>query len=371
MSDTENYLILFGDLVGSTQVAAEVRPSFYAETYSASYRWAVNRAIDFMECKKIYPKRSFSSRIERPKVAGDEVLSFTRLDSGRRGTALLDTVASAVLFAWLTKMIWLASPYNLRRILGKQFPRDIAVGIHIGPAVYVPTESGEPDIASLHINVTKRIEDEARKGSESRIFASHVVADLLNKWCDQARQPEVPDRPILSFTRFTPREAPELMKGIPKKVQLLELDWPDLQAKEAKYLLSLGQQPTTTARQKGASEIAVAVLGKLFLRSNGNPFAAKNRTNEPLVMAELPGADTASGYISLWFDAVDELDKLFFDECWLVLNCYFMSCALLQHAEAKKSDILRYSTITTRVFDRLTQLMELRKDRGRPMGRCI
>ena len=359
MSNAENYLILFGDLVGSTEVAVEVTPSFYAETYSASYHWAVNRAFEFINNKEAFPNQQFSSQIETFKVAGDEVLSFTRLDSERRGNALLDTVASAVSFAWMTKMYWLASPYNLRRILGKQFPRDIAVGIHIGPAACVPVESGEQDIASLHINVAKRIESEARKGSESRIFASRDVADLLNEWCDKAGKSDLEDRSPLSFTRFKPREARALIKGISKKVQLLELDWPNLRDENFEYLL--GQLVETPRTDEVASEGAARILGNKFLRSNGNPFAGET-TNEPLVMPELPGADTASGYISLWFDAVTELDKLFFDECWLVLNCYLVSCAMLRHDVVQQSDRKSYLATTKRVWKRLKELMERRKD---------
>ena len=362
MSNTDNYLILFGDLVGSTEVAVEVTPSFYAETYSASYRWAVNRAFEFINNEDVYPNQKFSSRIERITMAGDEVLSFTRLDRERRGTALLDTVASAVSFAWLTKMYWLASPYNLRRILGKQFPRDIAVGIHIGPAVCVPADSadlGEQDIVSLHINIAKRIESEARKGSESRIFASHEVADLLNQWCKKAEQAELAHRSYLSFTRFKPREAPELIKGIPKKVQLLELEWPHLESTDLKYLLNqLGKTPKS---EDVASEDAARILAETFIRSNGNPFASAT-TSDPLVISELPGAATASGYISLWFDAVQELDKLFFDECWLVLNCYLVSCAMLRHSAVKASDKQAYLETANRVLERLEQLMQRRED---------
>jgi len=162
MNTTNNYLILFGDLVGSTEVAVEASPSFYAETYSASYRWAVARAFEYIKNPDVFPQQRFSDHLKEVKVAGDEVLSFTQLASDGSPQLLQDSVASAVAFAWITKLCWLMAPYNLRRMLARQFPRDIAVGIHIGPAAQVRSEEGTSDLASLHRSEERRVGKECR-----------------------------------------------------------------------------------------------------------------------------------------------------------------------------------------------------------------
>ena len=220
------YLLLFADLIGSTEVASEATPSFYAGNYIASYYWAAKRAKQYLELK-IFKKDKFLLTIDDIRLAGDEALSFTPLNFQKHSKdELEDMVASAVAFAYVTKLYWLVSPYNLLRMHGKLFPRDIAVGIHIGPAALVPKEKAkDTQIAGLHINITKRIEDQAREGSESRIFVSYDVADMFKGWLRRRQRIPFECRSPLTFTEF--RELPNIssMKGMPKKLRLLELVW--------------------------------------------------------------------------------------------------------------------------------------------------
>jgi class 3 adenylate cyclase len=356
--ETTNYLILFADLVGSTEVATEVSPRFYARTYSASYRWAAHRALDYIKDPSAFPRQVFKKRIEEISVAGDEVLCFVPLCDLNEGEPQ-DIVASAVAFAWVTKLYWLACPYNVRRMVGKQFPRDIAVGLHIGPAALVPSEDNRSDIASLHINVAKRIEGQARRGTESRIFASYEVADNFKAWSEGAKAIPVADRSPLSFMRFSARKTPEL-KGVPKRVQLLELEWPDTDVHNLENLL--GQLVETPDTDEVVSESAARFLAKTFLPVSDRPFA-KASTSSPLVEMDIQSVTTGEGYIEEWFRGVAEWNKLFFDEPWLALNCYLVSCALLRHAAVNKSKRSEYIAIAKRLRDRFHELISLRDSR--------
>ena len=156
MENVRNYLLLFADLVGSTEVAVEASPSLFSSLYIASYHWAASKAFKFVKEKGAYPSVEFNSSIESLRVSGDEVLSFTPLPESPDDQE--DLIASAVAFSYVTKLFWLIGPYNLQRVLSKQFPRDVAVGIHLGPAVKVPCICQEDQIASLHINIAKRME---------------------------------------------------------------------------------------------------------------------------------------------------------------------------------------------------------------------
>jgi len=359
MSDIENYLILFADLVGSTEVAVEVPPAFYSQTYVASYHWAARRAMNFVEDTNVFPKERFKATIRPIHVAGDEVLSFTPLDiaDDTDREAREDIVASAVSLAYVTKLYWLASPYNLRRMLGKQFPRDVAVGIHIGPAAPVKRSDTE-QIASLHINVAKRIEGRARSGGESRIFASYEVADLFHGWTKRVSGPDVDvgDRSPLSFTKFRPRCRPQQVKGISKKLQLLELEW---NAEDQDSLLYLLEVLTTTPDTEDAdTEGAASFLAENFLPS-GDVLFPEGDGGGAAVVHDAELGTTPTEYIACWFRAVTRLNKLFFDEPWLVLNCFLVSCSFLRHRALGAEDRREYSIVTRAILDRYKQLLKI------------
>lgn len=367
MSDIGNYLILFADLVGSTDVAVEVAPSFYAQTYVASFHWATKRAMRFIKSKKVFPSERFSKIIQKVKIAGDEVISFTLLDDIQlTEKEREDIVASAIAFAYVTKLYWLASPYNLCRMVGKQFPRDLAVGIHIGPAAPVPMESKLIDIASLHINMAKRIEGKARDGQESRIFASYEVNENFEKWLARVKKEakSIKKRSPLSFTKFSPRIQFDEIKGVPKKVQLLELDWPPENQEFKELLKGLTE---TLGKQDSETKKAAPFLAENFMPPKYIPFIYPRYEKPAIVYKHLRLGSSVAEYIENWFNAVSKLDKLFFDECWLVLNCYLLSCSLLQHPSVKqeKQTSKRYLSITKdSLFPRLEELMKKKKERA-------
>lgn len=362
MDNSGNYLILFADLIGSTEVAVEVTPSFYAQTYVSSYHWAARRAMTFIKSKAVFPSERFKDVIKNFRIAGDEVLSFTPLDAVEDITKE-DIVASAIAFAYVTKLYWLVSPYNLQRMIGRQFPRDIAVGIHIGPAAVVPTSKNKKQIASLHINATKRVEGKARGGKESRIFASYEVCDHFNKWLCRVEKKEgggIKNRSPLSFTHLEPREDLDTVKGMPKKIQLLELKWP---ANDSNLTDLLDQLADTPKQEDIDTEKAARFLAKNFLLYPKNPFSYDKGKTSAISYNRSELGYNATGYINKWFEAVKELNKLFFDECWLVLNCYLLSCSLLRYKDIKPSNIKRYQKIAKNILlIRLMDLMERQKE---------
>jgi len=363
MTDIDNYLILFADLVGSTDVAVEAPPRFYAETYVSSYHWAARRAMEFVKSHHIFPRERFSASISEIEVAGDEVLCFTPLDpEDGHDVQREDAVASAVALAYVTKLYWLASPYNLRRMLGKQFPRDVAVGIHIGPVASVPTTDESPQVASLHINIAKRIENEARDGRESRIFASYEVSDLFRRWLARVRPGRDRGRSPLSFTQFVPRTTLAAVKGVPKKLRLLELEWPAALG-NLTYLLQ--QLLNTPGSADVDTEVAAKFLAENFLLRPDTPFTYDaGETSAIHYASDTFGGTTTADYIESWFRAVRQLNKLFFDESWLVLNCYALSCSLLRHSHARADRVAEYVETTTSILARLRALMELRQHPG-------
>lgn len=363
MDNIGNYLILFADLIGSTEVAVEVAPSFYAQTYVSSYHWAARRAMVFIKNKTIFKSERFSKIIRQIQIAGDEVLSFTPLDA-ETDISKQDIVASAIAFAYVTKLYWLVSPYNLLRIIGRQFPRDMAVGIHIGPAAIVPTvkKKDKEQIASLHINVTKRVEGKARDGKESRIFVSYEVCDHFNKWLCRVNEKEgggIKNRSPLSFTHLEPRENLDEVKGMPKKIQLLELKWP---AKDSALTTLLERLADTPKQEDIDAEKAARFLAENFFQYPQNPFSYDKGKTNAISYNSSELCSNAVGYIDKWFNAAKDLNKLFFDECWLMLNCYLLSCSLLRYKNIPQSSMNKYQKIAKSILlPRLKDLMERQK----------
>lgn len=353
MANTSNYLILFGDLVGSTEVAAELDPQEYANTYMASFRWAASCAYKFVKAKNVFPGASFKTTISSPVVTGDEVFSFTNMASSSKSASVQDLVASAVAFAYATKLCWLASPYNVQRMLRQQFPRDIAFGLHIGPAAKVPCGGKDMPIASLHINVAKRIESSARSGRALRIFASRDVADLYAGWQKRMQGAlSAEQRPPLLYTKFQCLNEPVEAKGLPVKLRIRELAL-------ARELLGQARMLAETPDTEDISaERATRILGEMFLLSKGYPFAFGG--GKQAVIHSMPNACTATQYVDTWFTAVKTVPGVFMDDPAQVLSCYFMSCAFMRHRKAKrdKTTAVRYRRSAQRGLDLLDALLQ-------------
>ncbi|MCK4763406.1 MAG: hypothetical protein KAW12_14500 [Candidatus Aminicenantes bacterium] len=328
--EPKNYLFLFADLIGSTEVATEQTPQFFAGNYISSFRWAVESARNFLKERNVWEESSdislnFKDRIEDIDITGDEVKSFASLDD-KTEEKKEDIIASAVMFAYLTKLYWFISPYNLERLTGKQFPRDMAVGIHIGPASKFALSNKWDDIAGLHIHVAKRIETLARECHNSRICASEDVADMFNKWCERFSGSELKEKAPLHFTTFREQDKRHLVKGIPKSIKLYELDW-DIENNDAmKYLEMLLETPEHVDME---AEGVLKKIGSNFfskVKVGEDKFelnkAVKYKFNEDKL--------TKKSYIKKWFDVVNEQPKLFLDQLFLAVSYFILSCSLIR-----------------------------------------
>lgn len=355
MTESSDYLILFGDLVDSTDVAVETSPSFFARTYIASFHWAATKAFEFIKRNNIFREASFSQTIEQIKIAGDQVHTFTRLDPDLTEDNLQDVVASAVSFAYITKLYWLAAPYNLARLLGKQFPRDISWGIHIGPAAAVDPSKVNSDVAGLHINMTKRIETSARSGTQSRIFASPDVTHLFAGWSTRLSSLKESKRPPLLLAAFEERDQLIEGKGVPKKLRILELTQADASMESVFHLLD--HLKTSPEREDVEAEKAARILGQTFLKTR------RQRLFEGFVEYHIPQADTVGGYIEKWYEALRYSPKIFFDEPWLVLNCFVVSGALMRHPSLSKAKRRQYEADGANLHDRLVSLIKARQSK--------
>lgn len=354
MNKIDNYVILFADLIGSTEVAVETSPSFFAQTYIASYHWAARKAYKFVMAKEIFPKDQFFRKFEYFRITGDESLIFSPLIDNNK---IEDVVASTIAFAYVLKLYWLVSPYNLFRILNKQFPRDIAVGVHIGPATLVPNseenDKEHTNIASLHINVTKKIENQARQGNGSRIFASSDVVDKYKRWLKQQKNIPLKNRAPLAFTDFFQLTDLSFVKGVPKKLQLFELGWIENNNKLKKMLSQLKSPKNDDIDAEDAAKFfAIEFFGNL-----NKPFTYDN--NIEAIDYSILGIHDTQTYIERWFEAMIAPNRLFFNEYWLVLSSYIISCALLSMVSQDKQNICRGTA--DEIFKRLEELYNAKK----------
>jgi hypothetical protein len=288
-------------------------------------------------------------------MGGDEVLSFIPLPSksGGNGQRIIEVVASSVAFAFVLKLYWLASPYNLRRLIEKQFPRDIAVGIHIGPAETIRSYENHTDIAGLHINVTKRLETAAREGRHSRIYASDDVAHLFGKWCAQHAELGRDKAAPLLYTHFSQVQLPIDLKGVPVKVTPFELKLDEKSESKIQDLISLIYD--SPDKLNCESEKAVRILASTLLKGI---FKRRSDTSD------FAGVSNELEYIDRWFKAIDTLPRLFYNDIWTVLASFFLSCGFIRQKNITPAKKDRYQKITETLQKRLRNLIESYKNKG-------
>jgi len=354
---TDDYLILFADLIGSTDVASELSPDDFARHYVSSFHWAATQAQRY-----IVPETDqepfddedahFQARIENAKPKGDEVICFRKLSRDLDDRKLQDIAASAVAFAYIVKLYWLAAPYNLGRLLTHQFPRDVGVGLHIGPAAIVTASPEHDDIASLHINVAKRMEQASRNGTASRIFASLDVADRFQAWRDRVEEQTDPNgHPPLVYATFQPGK-PIGVKGLPTRLLLCELvptvfdrrQEEDVEKDRLGFWRKVGHEADMDSGVAKASRL----MAENFFGKHG---MFKGQDGASMVKLRLENVTSPRDYIAKWFAAMERRSKLFLGEPWLLFNCYFMSCAFVRHGQVEPRDAASYRGILERLWN--------------------
>ena len=139
-------LILFADIIGCSEISQEKGVKEYSEiidqfTKSAQNAYTIS-GIDwwhkYSESLNCGPLQTIET-----KMAGDEIAIFLHPNHKKLREQFkleapkvdMDEIAlrRLILFALALKLYWLLSRYNLDRLKNSKPPRDIGIGIHVGP----------------------------------------------------------------------------------------------------------------------------------------------------------------------------------------------------------------------------------------------
>lgn len=331
----QQYLFLFVDLIANTEISANFPGSIYAGKYIGSFHWAVNRAKSFIQANYIFPKAQFRRVIQNITLAGDQVNSFSQIDTSK-STDIQDLIASSVAFVYMIQLYFLASPFNLER-MKKGLPiKKIAAGLHIGPANDVPSEDFN-DLASLHINLTKRIEESARDGTQSNIFATINIVDVFNAWQTRIKnESKTKYRPPLSYAYFGDPTKHDIKGMRGQKIETYELELIQTDNDLEKLLDELLTNSDIENVENFKAEYAASIMATNFLVCNGYPFRYSNGRRA----ISHYKYKNASEYINDWFTELDKNENLtFVDSIFMALNYSIISGAFMRHPEVEeKSD---------------------------------
>ena len=180
-------IILFADIIG----CSEVSNNRSIEDYDVF----INEFHDI--CVKtrdlLFPKKEYSVEEIESSIKGDEICLI--LHSGRdiesdyfssfeiEKDKIVKDVSNSILFAVGIKLTWLISQYNRERIKCSLLPRDLGIGIDIGPVSFSvhPATGREKSSEGYSINLAKRIEGVSRAGKHSKIFISKEIKYICNE----------------------------------------------------------------------------------------------------------------------------------------------------------------------------------------------
>lgn len=341
---SSDYLILFGDLIGSTEVASEASPSTFSKLYIASFYLAMKCAKRYIE-EPMFPAVPFTKIIEGINLSGDEVFSFTEMTGIDDETKKQDAVASAVAFAFVLSVFWMASPYNIKRLNERKFPRLVALGIHMGPAERI-LDNPESNLAGLHINVTKRLETAARSGLNSRIFASDDVVHIYSRWLNRHRNVPAKETPPLLYSKFNIISTPLDLKGLPVKLSAFELQ---INENDQNRLMELLEIIFDTPKHPDVqAEDAVLKLTNFLL---DELFSIES------LRQQIPNISSPEDYIEYWFKAINPVPNLFTSDLWTLMVTFFISCGFIRRSGLSEENIKEYKNITEKVRLRLRELL--------------
>ena len=183
--------ILFADIIGCSEVSNNCSIEEY-DAFMNEFHEICVKTRDL-----IFPKNEYSVEEMESSIRGDEICLI--LHSGRdiekgyfstfneEKDRIVKDVKNSILFAVGLKLTWLISEYNRQRIRSSLLPRDLAIGINIGPVMFSvhPATGREKSSEGYSINLAKRIEGAAREGVHSKIF----VCKEFKYICDENEIP--------------------------------------------------------------------------------------------------------------------------------------------------------------------------------------
>lgn len=348
MIKNDRCLIIFSDLIGSSEVADELTPEEYANNYIKSFYFAGKLALNFI--KKVNPK--WKTDIEYD-FSGDEILIFKKIDYIN---GCSNDVVTALSFAYTLKLYWLLSHYTVNKIMNKKPPREIACGLHIGDVVLVKPSNGRscsPRYASYAINIAKRVETTSRKGVSSNIYATNIIGEIFNKWKKQEIKKSIENLRLLICTAFK-SAMPELLKGISGKVWISELV-PKFKCSEDKDLFEILKVI------KGENEYHAYEAHKMLSKCI-NMFFNRNANNEwafsphPLKVSK----DKKINY-SRYLRNLIYLSKCSAN-LWFKFNTFYIASGLVAFAKTQKITISNFSKDINEIYEDLKERCELQED---------
>jgi len=169
-------VILFADIVGASEVSNNCSIDEY-DSFIDEFHDICKKTRDL-----IFPTSEYSVEEIESSIKGDEIClilhsgkdfgSVSAFAQKKEEEGLIKDVKNAILFAVGLKLMWLISEYNRKRIHCWLVPRQLAVGINVGPVMFrVHAATGrEKSSEGYTINLAKRIEGIAREGQYSKIF---------------------------------------------------------------------------------------------------------------------------------------------------------------------------------------------------------
>lgn len=179
-------IVLFADLVG----ASEVSNNISVENYYFTYLKFFHDAIEYME--NVFTFKSKRETIL--KYQGDEAYlvwvipecsECEGIEKNKKQEESVSAILNTLNFAFLLKMYWCLSKYNQERVKDNMIPKEIAIGINLGKAIYSEkfldgeNQARIEKIEGYTINIAKRTEGEARKGQRSKIYLTETAVKRL------------------------------------------------------------------------------------------------------------------------------------------------------------------------------------------------
>ncbi len=174
-------VVVFADIVGCSEVSASTTVQDYDYFIGQFQGVAVETWQQVKEARQLKDCEAEFS------VRGDEALVVLHrneylddpADAGYSAMAFevpgdLMT-CDALLFCTALKFAWYQSPHNRSRYRLLIPPRELAIGASYGPMTHRVREDGKLRPEGFILNITKRIEGEARKGQQSHIFVTEPI----------------------------------------------------------------------------------------------------------------------------------------------------------------------------------------------------
>jgi len=179
-------VVLFADIIGCSEISNNCNIVEYDKIISEFHNTCA------AACSILFPTNEYSSNEIEITIRGDELclILHSGLDVATDNywavpvnkASIIKDVQQAVRLAFGLKLLWLISNYNKARMKCALLPRDIGIGINIGPVMFSvhPSPVRQNTSEGYSINLAKRIEGISRLGYHSKIFVCRELAHICS-----------------------------------------------------------------------------------------------------------------------------------------------------------------------------------------------